>query len=88
MPQTKPRYRQLADQFRKEITTGKYKAGDALPTEMEICETHKVSIPKGEIRDKYPNVVGFVETSCANNIGIGELKRMIPSVGWNRRRSC
>ncbi|MFN3211875.1 MAG: hypothetical protein ACE37M_02105 [Henriciella sp.] len=29
MPQTKPRYRQLADQFRKEITTGKYKPGDA-----------------------------------------------------------
>lgn len=41
------------------------------------CETHKVSIPKGEIKDKYPNVVGFVETSCANNVGIGELKRMI-----------
>ena len=43
MPQTKPRYRQLAEQFRDEITTGKYKPGDALPTEMEICETHKVS---------------------------------------------
>ncbi len=41
------------------------------------CETHKVSIAKGEIKDKYPNVVGFVETSCANNVGIGELKRMI-----------
>ena len=41
------------------------------------CETHKVSIPRGEIKDKYPNVVGFVETSCANNVGIGELKRMI-----------
>ncbi|MEL6693398.1 MAG: GntR family transcriptional regulator [Pseudomonadota bacterium] len=43
MPQTKPRYRQLADQFRGEITSGKYKPGDALPTEMEICDTHKVS---------------------------------------------
>ncbi|MEZ4888973.1 MAG: COR domain-containing protein [Chitinophagales bacterium] len=41
------------------------------------CETHKISVPKGEIKDKYPNVVGFVETSCANNVGIGELKRTI-----------
>ena len=43
MASSKPRYRQLAEQFRAEITTGKYKPGDALPTEMEICETHKVS---------------------------------------------
>ncbi len=41
------------------------------------CETHKISIPKGEIKDKYPNIVGFVETSCAKNVGIGELKRTI-----------
>ena len=43
MPQATPRYRQLAEQFRSEISSGKYKPGDALPTEMEICETHKVS---------------------------------------------
>ncbi|MEM7327635.1 MAG: GntR family transcriptional regulator [Pseudomonadota bacterium] len=43
MPAPQPRYRQIAEQFRKAITSGKYKAGDALPTEMEICETHKVS---------------------------------------------
>ena len=43
MPVTQPRYRQLAEQYRKAITSGKYKPGDALPTEMEICETHKVS---------------------------------------------
>ena len=41
------------------------------------CETHKVSIAKGELKDKYPNIVGFVETSCAKNVGIGELKRTI-----------
>lgn len=43
MPAAKPRYRQLADQMRAQITSGKYKPGDALPTEMEICEKHKVS---------------------------------------------
>ena len=43
MPASQPRYRQLAEQYRKAITSGTYKPGDALPTEMEICETHKVS---------------------------------------------
>lgn len=43
MPTSQPRYRQLAEQYRKAITSGTYKPGDALPTEMEICETHKVS---------------------------------------------
>lgn len=43
MPAAQPRYRQLAELFRTAITSGKYKPGDALPTEMEICETHKVS---------------------------------------------
>ncbi len=41
------------------------------------CETHKIAIPKGEIRDKYPNIVGFVETSCKKNIGIGRLHKAI-----------
>jgi GntR family transcriptional regulator len=43
MPNSQPRYRQLAEQFRKEITSGKLKSDDPFPTEMEICETHKVS---------------------------------------------
>ncbi len=43
MPASKPRYRQLAEQIRAQITSGKYKPGDALPTEMDICEKNKVS---------------------------------------------
>ncbi len=41
------------------------------------CEVHRIDIPKGEITDKYPNIIGFVETSCVENTGIGELKRLI-----------
>jgi len=43
MPTSQPRYRQIAEQFRKAITSGEYKPGDALPTEMEICDRFKVS---------------------------------------------
>ncbi|MEM6651236.1 MAG: GntR family transcriptional regulator [Pseudomonadota bacterium] len=43
MPTQKPRYRQLAELFRSQILSGKYKPGEALPTEMEICDAHKVS---------------------------------------------
>jgi DNA-binding GntR family transcriptional regulator len=43
MPASKPRYRQLAEEIRSEILSGKYKPGDALPTEMEICDAEKVS---------------------------------------------
>lgn len=43
MPASKPRYRQLAEQIRAQILSGKYKPGDALPTEMEICDAEKVS---------------------------------------------
>ena len=43
MPASKPRYRQLADQIRALISSGTYRPGDLLPTEMEICEKHKVS---------------------------------------------
>lgn len=39
----RPRYRQLADLLRAEITSGALKAGDALPTEMDLCEIHGVS---------------------------------------------
>ncbi len=38
-----PRYREMADKFRAQIVNGKLKPGDALPTEMEICETYSVS---------------------------------------------
>ncbi len=41
------------------------------------CDVHRVTLPKGEIGDKYPNIVGFVETSCKENQGIGELKRLV-----------
>lgn len=43
MPAPKPRYRKLAEKLRAQISSGKFKPGDALPTEMEICETEKVS---------------------------------------------
>lgn len=41
------------------------------------CEVHRIDIPKGEITDKYPNIIGFVETSCVEDTGMGELKRHI-----------
>jgi len=41
------------------------------------CEVHQVSIAKEELINKYPNIVGFVETSCAKDIGIAELTSQI-----------
>lgn len=41
------------------------------------CDICKIDLPKGEVRDKYPNIVGFVETSCKQNVGIAKLKREI-----------
>lgn len=38
-----PRYRQLADALRAEIVSGCLKAGDLLPTEMDLCAAHCVS---------------------------------------------
>lgn len=38
-----PRYRQLADELRTLIASGRLKAGDLLPTEMELCAAHDVS---------------------------------------------
>lgn len=38
-----PRYRQLADALRGQITSGSLRPGDALPPELELCDTHKVS---------------------------------------------
>lgn len=38
-----PRYRQLANALRAEIASGRLRPGDALPPELELCETHNVS---------------------------------------------
>ncbi len=43
MSNSAPRYRQIAEHFREAIKTERYKPGDSLPTEMEICDTYKVS---------------------------------------------
>src|SRR3954465_511625 len=39
----RPRYRKLADLFRKRIVSGRYAVGSLLPTELEICQQHAVS---------------------------------------------
>ena len=41
------------------------------------CETHKIDLGKGGLRDKYPQIISFIDTSCQNNIGISELKNTI-----------
>ncbi|PSJ78849.1 hypothetical protein C7N43_01540 [Sphingobacteriales bacterium UPWRP_1] len=41
------------------------------------CETHKLDIAKGHLRDKYPNIVEFVETSCKDNLNIDKLENAI-----------
>lgn len=38
-----PRYRQLYNALREEITSGKLKPGDQLKTEFELCDLHDVS---------------------------------------------
>ena len=38
-----PRYRQIANMLREQITNGTYKPGDSLPTEMELCAEHSIS---------------------------------------------
>lgn len=40
-------------------------------------EVHKTNIPKSQIKEKYPNLIGFVETSCKENTGIDNLKLLI-----------
>ena len=39
----KPLYKQLEDQLKEEIDTGKRKAGSRLPTENELSTTYNVS---------------------------------------------
>lgn len=41
------------------------------------CETHKIDISKNSLQEKYPNIVGFVETSCVTKAGIRDLKNKI-----------
>ncbi len=41
------------------------------------CEVHQMSIAKEDLKNKYPNIVGFVETSCEKKIGIDELNELI-----------
>lgn len=43
MSDDRPRYRQLADALRQEITSGALKPGDQLKTELELCKLHDVS---------------------------------------------
>lgn len=38
-----PRYRQIADELRLLIASGQLKPGDALPTEMELCQAKDIS---------------------------------------------
>jgi internalin A len=41
------------------------------------AEVHKANIGKGQLQDKYHNVVGFAETSCTKKLGIADLKALI-----------
>lgn len=43
MAETTPRYRQLADLLRADISEGRWPPGSAIPTEMELCDEHQVS---------------------------------------------
>lgn len=43
MNSIQPRYRQIADELRMLIASGTLKPGDALPTEMELCEAKDIS---------------------------------------------
>ncbi|MEM0986576.1 MAG: GntR family transcriptional regulator [Pseudomonadota bacterium] len=38
-----PRYRQIADHLRSQIAEGRYRPGDQIPTEMELCTEHDIS---------------------------------------------
>lgn len=43
MTTPQPRYRQIAEELRLLIASGRLKPGDALPTEMELCEAKDIS---------------------------------------------
>jgi small GTP-binding protein len=40
-------------------------------------EVHKIDLAKGALTDSFPQIMGFVETSCKMNTGIDNLKSMI-----------
>jgi len=54
-------------------------AGTAVPIVVVVnkCETHKIDLAKGTMHDKYPNIIGFVETSCKENKNIDKLESSI-----------
>lgn len=39
----RPRYQQIADDLRAQITNGRYTPGDQLPSLVELCHTYRVS---------------------------------------------
>lgn len=39
----RPRYQQIADDLRSQITHGRYSPGDQLPSLLELCDTYRVS---------------------------------------------
>lgn len=41
------------------------------------CEVHSFDIGKLELLEKYRNIVGFVETSCIQQLGMAELEKLI-----------
>ena len=41
------------------------------------CETHKIDLAKTAIKEKYTNVIDFVETSCKKNVGINRLTKAV-----------
>lgn len=54
-------------------------AGSEIPVIVCInkCDIHKMDFGKGSIKDKYPNIVGFVETSAKKDIGMERLVRLV-----------
>ena len=40
-------------------------------------DIHKIDLAKGAIKDRFPQVIGFVETSCKTNTGIDKVKSLI-----------
>ncbi|MDW3649861.1 MAG: leucine-rich repeat domain-containing protein [Bacteroidia bacterium] len=54
-------------------------AGNEIPIIVAInkSEVHKMDIGRGSLKDKYPNIVDFVETSAKDAKGIEQLKSLI-----------
>jgi len=41
------------------------------------CETHKTDYGEGSLKETFPQIIDFVETSCTKNLGIDTLKEKI-----------